>query len=197
MKRRALIALSILLLAAAPVAAGSLPPPQSFVLANGITVLLHTDNVLPLVSFRLLLPGAGTASEKADGLADLSAAMLLKGTATRSAATASPCRPKRPGHGLPVRASGAAKLPRRPRKAALSPSASATTSVQARALTYGKLVFQWPQRWEPTSHMWERAKTAFRETSRSHSRKSFVNSRRGDGVTPQFHSTKATSSSLR
>jgi len=86
MKRRALIALSILLLAAAPVAAGSLPPPQSFVLANGITVLLHTDNELPLVSFRLLLPGAGTASEKADGLADLSAAMLLKGTATRSAA---------------------------------------------------------------------------------------------------------------
>jgi hypothetical protein len=45
--------------------------------------------------------------------------------------------------------------------------------------------------------MWERAKTAFLSTSRSHSRKSFVNSRRGDGVTPQFHSTKATSSSLR
>lgn len=86
MKHRALTALSVLLLAAAPAAAGSLPSPQSFVLANGITVLLRTDNELPLVSFRLLLPGAGTTSEKADGLADLAAAMLLKGTATRSAA---------------------------------------------------------------------------------------------------------------
>ncbi len=86
MKRRVLLAWISLLLAAAPAAAGTLPPPQSFVLANGITVLLHTDNELPLVSFRLLLPGAGTASEKADGLADLAAAMLLKGTSTRSAA---------------------------------------------------------------------------------------------------------------
>jgi predicted Zn-dependent peptidase len=85
-KRRAVIALFLLLLAAAPVAAGTLPPPQRFVLANGITVLLHTDNELPLVSFRLLLPGAGTASEKTDGLADLAAGMLLKGTSTRSAA---------------------------------------------------------------------------------------------------------------
>ncbi len=79
----------------------------------------------------------------------------------------------------------------------MSPSASETVSVQARALTYGKPVFQCPQRAEPTSHMWDRAKTAFASASRSHSRKSFVNSRLGDGVTPQFHSTKATSSSRR
>ena len=79
----------------------------------------------------------------------------------------------------------------------MSPSASETLSVHANALTYGKEVFQCPQRAEPTSHMCDRAKTAFRPASRSHSRKSFVNSRRGDGVTPQFHSTNATSSRRR
>jgi predicted Zn-dependent peptidase len=86
MKRRAIILLAVLLAAAAPAAAGYLPPPQTFTLANGLTVLLHADSELPLVSFRLLLPGAGTVSEKADGLADLTLQLLLKGTATRSAA---------------------------------------------------------------------------------------------------------------
>ncbi len=76
----------ILLFAAALGAANYLPPPQRFVLANGLTVLLHTDNELPLVSFRLLVPGAGTAGEKADGLADLTAQLLLKGTSAKNAA---------------------------------------------------------------------------------------------------------------
>jgi len=66
-------------------AAGYLPPPQQFMLENGLTVLLHQDNELPLVSFRLLVPGAGTVSEKADGLADLTAQLLMKGTASRTA----------------------------------------------------------------------------------------------------------------
>lgn len=86
MKRVSGIAIIILLLAAALGAANYLPPPQRFTLANGLTVLLHTDNGLPLVSFRLLVPGAGTAGEKADGLADLTAQLLLKGTAAKSAA---------------------------------------------------------------------------------------------------------------
>ena len=55
-------------------------------LGNGLTVLLHQDNELPLVSFRLLVPGAGTVDEKADGLADLTAQLLLKGTKQRTAA---------------------------------------------------------------------------------------------------------------
>ena len=67
-------------------AANVLPPPQQFVLGNGLTVLLHQDNELPLVGFRLLVPGAGSANEQADGLADLTAQLLLKGTTKRSAA---------------------------------------------------------------------------------------------------------------
>lgn len=86
MKRRSGIAISILLFAAALGAANYLPPPQQFILPNGLTVLLHTDNELPLVSFRLLVPGAGTIDEKADGLADLTAQLLLKGTTAKTAA---------------------------------------------------------------------------------------------------------------
>ncbi len=86
MKRRCGIVLFVLFLAAVLGAAITLPRPQRFALGNGLTVLLHTDNELPLVSFRLLVPGAGTAAENADGLADLTAQLLLKGTRTRSAA---------------------------------------------------------------------------------------------------------------
>lgn len=87
MKRLCQTACSVLLLlSVAPASASTLPPPQSFALANGLTVLLHSESELPLVSFRLLVPGAGTAAEGADGLADLTAQLLLKGTRTKSAA---------------------------------------------------------------------------------------------------------------
>lgn len=66
--------------------ASALPGPQKITLKNGLTVLWHQDNELPLVSFRLLIPGAGSAYEGADGLADLTAAMLLKGTRQKPAA---------------------------------------------------------------------------------------------------------------
>ncbi len=85
MNRRTGITTAILFLAAALGAANYLPPPLQFELSNGMTVLLHQDNELPLVSFRLLVPGAGTVDEKADGLADLTAQLLTKGTASRTA----------------------------------------------------------------------------------------------------------------
>ena len=86
MKRRFAIAMTCCLLAVGLGATNVLPPPQQFVLGNGLTVLLHQDNELPLVGFRLLVPGAGTVAEKQDGLADLTAQLLMKGTASRSAA---------------------------------------------------------------------------------------------------------------
>ena len=86
MMRRFGIVLSFLLLSLALGAGNTLPQPRHFTLPNGLTVLLHTDNELPLVSFRLLVPGAGTLNEKADGLADLTAQLLLKGTASQTAA---------------------------------------------------------------------------------------------------------------
>ncbi len=85
MKRRFSLALAFCILASWLQAANALPQPQQFVLGNGLTVLLLQDNELPLVSFRLLLPGAGTVAENADGLADLTAQLLLKGTGARSA----------------------------------------------------------------------------------------------------------------
>jgi zinc protease len=86
MKRRARLMLFCLLLAAGLSAANYLPQPQRIVLGNGLTVLLHQENELPLISFRLLIPGAGSAYEAADGLADLTAQLLLKGTAAKTAA---------------------------------------------------------------------------------------------------------------
>ena len=85
MKRRFAFVLACGLLAAGLGAAEYLPQPQQFMLGNGLTVLLHRDDELPLVSFRLLVPGAGTVAEKTDGLADLTAQLLLKGTASRTA----------------------------------------------------------------------------------------------------------------
>jgi zinc protease len=66
-------------------AANSLPVPKKITLANGLTVYYLQDREVPLVAVRLLVKGAGTAFEPAEGLADLTAALLLKGAAGKSA----------------------------------------------------------------------------------------------------------------
>ena len=58
----------------------------------------------------------------------------------------------------------------------------------AKALQYGKLRFQCPQRGEGRSHMWLLARIRPADGSYAVSRNSFWNSRRGAGATPQFHS---------
>ncbi len=64
-----------------------LPPPEKISLPNGLTVFYWPNPELPLVSFRLLIAGAGTAYEPAalDGLANFTADMLLKGAGKLSA----------------------------------------------------------------------------------------------------------------
>jgi len=67
-------------------AANSLPTPKKITLDNGLTVFYLQDREVPLVAVRLLVKGAGTAFEPAEGLADLTATLLLKGAAGKSAA---------------------------------------------------------------------------------------------------------------
>jgi predicted Zn-dependent peptidase len=64
-----------------------LPLPEKIRLANGLTVFYLQNTELPLVSFRLLIAGAGHAFEPAelDGLANFTADMLLKGAGKMSA----------------------------------------------------------------------------------------------------------------
>src|SRR5580700_7100730 len=63
-----------------------LPKPVEMTLPNGLTVLVLEDHRLPLVTARLNILGAGALNDPADlpGLANLTAAMLKEGTATRS-----------------------------------------------------------------------------------------------------------------
>src|SRR3984957_19236507 len=63
-----------------------LPRPTELTLPNGLTVLVLEDHRLPLVTARLNILGAGALNDPADlpGLANLTAAMLKEGTATRS-----------------------------------------------------------------------------------------------------------------
>jgi len=67
-------------------AANSLPAPVKITLGNGLTVFYLQDRELPLFSVRLLVKGAGTAFEPAEGLADLTATLLQKGAAGKTAA---------------------------------------------------------------------------------------------------------------
>lgn len=64
-----------------------LPQPEKIKLSNGLTVFYLFNPDLPLVSFRLLVSGAGTAFEPAelDGLANFTADMLLKGAGKMTA----------------------------------------------------------------------------------------------------------------
>ena len=72
----------------AVVAAGSaLPAPAKIVLGNGLTVFFLKNAELPLVSFRMIIRGAGSAFEpaEAEGAANLVAALMTKGTAKMDA----------------------------------------------------------------------------------------------------------------
>lgn len=63
-----------------------IPKATEMMLPNGLTVLVLEDHRLPLVTARLTILGAGALNDPADvpGLANVTAAMLKEGTATRS-----------------------------------------------------------------------------------------------------------------
>lgn len=88
MNRLLALFLSILfLIPAVSMATIKLPQPEKIVLENGLTVYFYRNPELPLVSFRMIIPGAGSAFEPQglDGLANLTAELLLKGTSTMTA----------------------------------------------------------------------------------------------------------------
>jgi len=85
-------ALALFLVAAlaapATFAAASQPPaPEKIVLKNGITVYYLRNSALPIVSFRMVVRGAGSAFEpaEAEGAANLAATLMMKGTARMDA----------------------------------------------------------------------------------------------------------------
>jgi zinc protease len=63
-----------------------IPKPTQLTLPNGLTILVLEDHRLPLVTARLTILGAGALNDPADvpGLANITAAMLMEGTKTRS-----------------------------------------------------------------------------------------------------------------
>ena len=80
----ALVILAALLSASLPArAAFKLPAPEKFTLKNGIDVYFLKSMETPLISLRLMLRGAGSAQEPAEleGVANMTAVLLLKGTA--------------------------------------------------------------------------------------------------------------------
>ena len=90
MKTRLRIAFALVLLAAAAIlaqAAFKLPAPEKLTLKNGLTVYFQKNADLPLLSFQMWIRGAGSAGEPADldGAADLTAALLMKGTSKMDA----------------------------------------------------------------------------------------------------------------
>jgi predicted Zn-dependent peptidase len=77
-----LLALPVALAAASP-----LPAPRKIVLKNGLTVYHLRNADVPLVSLRMFIGGAGSAAEPAsdEGVAGLTAALLMKGTSKMGA----------------------------------------------------------------------------------------------------------------
>ena len=72
------LVLAAVLAAPAPLAAGAqLPAPEKLVLKNGITVYFLRNSDLPIVSFRMVVRGAGSAFEAAaaEGAANLAATL--------------------------------------------------------------------------------------------------------------------------
>lgn len=82
-----LLAAVLLAAPALEAAAFKLPVPEKIVLANGLTLYFARSTDVPLASFRMWIRGAGSAHEPAEfeGAAGLTAALLLKGTATLDA----------------------------------------------------------------------------------------------------------------
>ena len=70
-----------------PRAARQLPAPEKFVLKNGLTVYHLRNSDLPIVSFRMVIRGAGSAYEPAasEGAAGLTASLMMKGTSKMGA----------------------------------------------------------------------------------------------------------------
>jgi len=68
-------------------AARQLPPPEKIVLRNGLTVYYLGNSELPVVSFRMIIRGAGSAFDpaSAEGAAGLMTTLLMKGTSKMSA----------------------------------------------------------------------------------------------------------------
>ena len=89
MKTTTKIAIFTLILVSASllVQAAYLPSPEKFSLKNGITVYYLKSADLPLISFRMWIKGAGYVFEPAEleGVASLSATLMLKGTAKMDA----------------------------------------------------------------------------------------------------------------
>jgi zinc protease len=82
------IALGTVLTASAlSAAAAQLPAPEKIVLKNGLTVYYLKNSDLPIASFRMLVRGAGSAFEppEVEGVANMTAALMMKGTAKRNA----------------------------------------------------------------------------------------------------------------
>jgi predicted Zn-dependent peptidase len=79
--------LTVVLAAPALLAASRLPAPAKLVLKNGLTVYFLKSSDLPVVSFRLVVRGAGSAFEPgpAEGVASLTATLMMKGTAKMEA----------------------------------------------------------------------------------------------------------------
>jgi zinc protease len=87
-KLRLLAILGLLLLTCAAMPAQSLrlPPHEKFVLKNGLTVLLMGKRGVPLINvFALVKTGAAADPAGQEGLASVTAALLRKGTKTRTA----------------------------------------------------------------------------------------------------------------
>jgi predicted Zn-dependent peptidase len=63
--------------------AAQLPAPEKLILKNGITVYYLKNSDLPIVSFRMVVRGAGSAFEPvgSDGTANMAATLMMKGTA--------------------------------------------------------------------------------------------------------------------
>jgi predicted Zn-dependent peptidase len=92
MKRSLIFALACLaaFVMAAPVSAQDgglkLPPYNKVVLKNGMTLLLMEKHGVPIVSFHFIVKSGATADPPGrEGLASLTAGLLRKGTATRTA----------------------------------------------------------------------------------------------------------------